>query len=211
MIIRFLFSLILATITCSGCNLIYKQNIQQGNAIEQDDLDELYIGMNQRQVLFVLGTPSVKDPFHDDRWDYVQTFSRRGNPMVQRTITLRFEDGLLTEIGGSDSAYHSGAGGVSGDMTEVASFVKKPGKSSRTSSAQDAQGSQDPQAAPLGAAEKDEAPGADLDIDTIQERTSEDTEYELERDSPDQPPEPYLDEDVDEELEDELTEREIDG
>jgi outer membrane protein assembly factor BamE len=211
MIIRFLFSLILATLTCSGCNLIYKQNIQQGNAIEQDDLDELYIGMNQRQVLFVLGTPSVKDPFHDDRWDYVQTFSRRGNPMVQRTITLRFEDGLLTEIGGSDSAYHSGAGGVSGDMTEVASFVKKPGKSSRTGSAQDAQGSQDPQAAPLGTAEKDEAPGADLDIDTIQERTSEDTEYEQGRDSPDQPPEPYLDEDVDEELEDELTEREIDG
>ncbi len=211
MIIRFLFLLILATLTCSGCNLIYKQNIQQGNAIEQDDLDELYIGMNQRQVLFVLGTPSVKDPFHDDRWDYVQTFSRRGNPMVQRTITLRFEDDLLTEIGGSDSAYHSGAGGVSGDMTEVASFVKKPGKSSRTSSAQDAQDSQGPQAAPLGAAEKDEAPGADLDIDTIQERTSEDTEYEQGRDSPDQPPEPYLDEDVDEELEDELTEREIDG
>ena len=220
MIIRFLFSLILATLTCSGCNLIYKQNIQQGNAIEQDDLDELYIGMNQRQVLFVLGTPSVKDPFHDDRWDYVQTFSRRGNPMVQRTITLRFEDGLLSDIGGRDDSFSSGAGGVSGDATEVASFVKKPGKSSRTSSAQapqdpqdpqDSQDPQDPQAAPLGVAEKDEVEGADLDIDTIQERTSKDTEYEQERDSPDQPPEPYLDEDVDEELEDELTEREIDG
>ena len=91
MIIRLLFSLLFVTLTGAGCGLIYKQNIQQGNAIEQDDLDELYIGMNQRQVLFVLGTPSVKDPFHDERWDYVQTFSRRGNPMVQRTITLRFE------------------------------------------------------------------------------------------------------------------------
>jgi outer membrane protein assembly factor BamE len=186
MIIRFLFSLILAALTCSGCNLIYKQNIQQGNAIEQDDLDELYIGMNQRQVLFVLGTPSVKDPFHQDRWDYVQTFSRRGNPMVQRTITLRFEDGLLSEIGGRDDSFSAGAGGVSGDVTEVASFVKKPGNSSTTSSTQDPQGSQDPQAAPLGTAEKDEVEGADLDIDTIQERTSEDTEYEMERDVPDQ-------------------------
>ena len=176
MIIRFLFSLVLATLACSGCNLIYKQNIQQGNAIEQDDLDELYIGMNQRQVLFVLGTPSVKDPFHEERWDYVQTFSRRGNPMVQRTITLRFEDGLLSEIGGSDSAYHSGAGGVSGDMTEVASFVKKPAKTTSSSSATD------PQAAPPGTAEEDQDEGADLDIDTIQERTSEDTEYEMERD-----------------------------
>jgi len=180
MIIRLIFSLVFATLACSGCNLIYKQNIQQGNAIEQDDLDELYIGMNQRQVLFVLGTPSVKDPFHDDRWDYVQTFSRRGNPMVQRTITLRFEDGLLSDIGGSDSAYHSGAGGVSGDMTEVASFVKKPGKTSSSSSATD------PQDAPPGTAEEDQEEGADLDIDTIQERTSEDTEYEMERDEPDQ-------------------------
>ena len=214
MITRFLFSLVLAILAGSGCNLIYKQNIQQGNAIEQDDLDELYIGMNQRQVLFVLGTPSVKDPFHDDRWDYVQTFSRRGNPMVQRTITLRFEDGLLSNIGGRDDSFSSGASGVSGDATEVASFVKQPGKSSRTSSdqdAQDPQDSQDPQAAPLGTAEKDEVQGADLDINTIQERTSEDTEYEQERDSPDQAPEPYLDEGVDEELEDELTEREIDG
>ncbi|MGB0799949.1 MAG: outer membrane protein assembly factor BamE domain-containing protein [Planktomarina sp.] len=34
----------------------------------------------------------MKDPFHQDRWDYVQTFSRRGNPMVKRTVTLMFDD-----------------------------------------------------------------------------------------------------------------------
>ena len=56
---RFLIIMLLIATFSTGCNLIYKQNIQQGNAIEQDDLDELYIGMNQRQVLFVLGTPSV--------------------------------------------------------------------------------------------------------------------------------------------------------
>ena len=32
--------------------ITYKQNIQQGNALEQEDLDELYIGMNKRQVSF---------------------------------------------------------------------------------------------------------------------------------------------------------------
>src|SRR5210317_2620743 len=98
MLIRLIFSLLLISLTGTGCNLIYKQNIQQGNALEQDELDELYIGMNQRQVLFVLGTPSIKDPFQPDRWDYVQTFSRRGGEMVQRTVTLRFEDGLLSDI-----------------------------------------------------------------------------------------------------------------
>jgi len=87
----------------SGCGLIYKQNVQQGNALEQKDLDELYLGMNKRQVLFVLGSPSIHDPFHQQRWDYVQTFSRRGGKMVQRTVTLRFDqDDLLVEMIGAD-------------------------------------------------------------------------------------------------------------
>lgn len=99
-----LLTLALAALTgLSACNLIYKQNVQQGNALEQEDLDELYVGMNRRQVLFVLGTPSVRDPFHQDRWDYVQTYSRRGGPLVQRTVTLKFENDALAEIIGADN------------------------------------------------------------------------------------------------------------
>ena len=105
MIIRILSITLAALIGLTGCNLIYKQNIQQGNALEQEDLDELYIGMNRRQVLFVLGTPSVRDPFHQDRWDYVQTYSRRGNPPVQRTVTLHFENDALSEIIGADNPF----------------------------------------------------------------------------------------------------------
>ena len=82
----------------SGCGLIYKQNIQQGNALEDEDLEQLYLGMNQRQVLFVLGSPSIHDPFQPDRWDYVQTFSRRGGEPVQRTVTLIFENDQLKQI-----------------------------------------------------------------------------------------------------------------
>ena len=133
MIIRLLFLIILVCLTGTGCNLIYKQNIQQGNALEQDDLDELYIGMNQRQVLFVLGTPSVKDPFHQNRWDYVQTFSRRGNPMITRTVTLIFEDGLLTDILGENDPFGANSQRVDGDPDEVASFVKKPDSAQDTS------------------------------------------------------------------------------
>ena len=115
MIIRLIFCTVFALLTASSCGLIYKQNIQQGNAIEQDDLDELYEGMNKRQVLFVLGTPSIMDPFHQDRWDYVQTFSRRGSDMVQRTVTLHFEDDLLTEIIGLDDLFSATVDNTSGD------------------------------------------------------------------------------------------------
>ena len=188
MITRLIFSLALATLTVSGCGLIYKQNIQQGNAIEQDDLDELYIGMNQRQVLFVLGTPSVKDPFHPDRWDYVQTFSRRGSPMVQRTITLRFEDDLLSEIDGHTDPFGAIAGNVTGDASEVASFVKSPDKSSGDGDGEGDSDSDSPQDAAIDSAEEDVLEGVDPDIKAIEERTSEDRDYQRDMDVLDQTP-----------------------
>lgn len=168
------FCLALVTLLVSGCGLIYKQNIQQGNALEQDDLDELYIGMNQRQVLFVLGTPSVQDPFQQDRWDYVQTFSRRGNEMVQRTVTLRFEDGMLEEIIGQDDPF--GADSSEGS-DEVASFVKEP----------DADSGESPQDILMETAEE-EVLESDPDIDTVDERTSEDRDYQREQEMLDQTP-----------------------
>lgn len=118
---RLLSIALVAMLGLSGCNLIYKQNVQQGNALEQEDLDELYIGMNRRQVLFVLGTPSVRDPFHQDRWDYVQTYSRRGGPLVQRTVTLRFENDALSEIIGAENPFDTPleeTAGLDGDDPE---------------------------------------------------------------------------------------------
>jgi outer membrane protein assembly factor BamE len=182
MITRLIFSLTLATLTASGCGLIYTQNIQQGNAIEQDDLDELYVGMNQRQVLFVLGTPSVKDPFHPERWDYVQTFSRRGSPMVQRTITLRFEDDLLSEIDGHTDPFGAIAKNVTGDANEVASFVKSPDENSG------ADEGDSPQDAAIDSAEEEVLEGVDPDIEALEERTSEDREYQKDMDVLDQTP-----------------------
>jgi outer membrane protein assembly factor BamE len=174
MITRFLFCLIFITASATGCGFIYKQNVQQGNAIEQDDLDELYVGMNQRQVLFVLGTPSIRDPFHPDRWDYVQTFSRRGNDPVQRTVTLRFEDGLLEEILGQNDPFAPSSSRISGDPDEVASFVKKPTQES-------------PQDASIESAEEDLL-NTDPDIEAIEERTSEDRDYQRDMDVLDQTP-----------------------
>jgi len=84
----------------SGCNLIYKQNIQQGNALEQEDLDQLELGMTKNQVSFLMGTPAIHDPFHHDRWDFVSTFSRRGGEPVRRLVTLEFENDRLTAMAG---------------------------------------------------------------------------------------------------------------
>lgn len=163
----------------SGCGLIYKQNIQQGNAIEQEDLDELYIGMNQRQVLFVLGTPSISDPFQQDRWDYVQTFSRRGGDIVQRTVTLRFEEGVLGEIIGQDDPF--GAGGDDDESDDLAAFVK-PGSAGDSDSS-----GESPQDIALESAEE-EILNPEPDIDALEDRSAEDREYRREQEILDQTP-----------------------
>jgi outer membrane protein assembly factor BamE len=170
--------LLLSLLASAGCGLIYKQNIQQGNALEQDELDELYIGMNKRQVLFVLGTPSIQDPFQPDRWDYVQTFSRRGGEMVKRTVTLtvtlRFEDDLLAEIVGQENPFATASDQTTGTPGQVATFVKQ-------------EPAEDPQDASIEEAQE-EILGSDTDIDTVRERDAEDREYQRERDILDQTP-----------------------
>ncbi len=203
MIFRLLICIVVATLVCSGCGLIYKQNIQQGNAIQQDDLDELYEGMNKRQVLFVLGTPSVRDPFNQDRWDYVQTFSRRGSDMVMRTVTVKFENDLLTDIIGKDDPFGATVDETAGDSGEVATFTKKTASDSqaepqtnsddvatftkKTASGSQAGSQADPQAETIRSA-AEEALSTDPDIEAIRERTSEDREYIEDQELLDQTP-----------------------
>jgi len=98
---RYLFIALLAVLTLNtGCKLIYKQNVQQGNAHEQDDLDQVELGMSKKQVAYLLGTPAINDPFHKDRWDYISMLSRRGGDPVRRLVTLTFEDDLLIRTDG---------------------------------------------------------------------------------------------------------------
>ena len=84
----------------TGCKLIYKQNVQQGNAHEQEDLDQLELGMTKKQVAYLLGTPAIHDPFHQNRWDYISMLSRRGGEPVRRLVTLTFENDVLIETEG---------------------------------------------------------------------------------------------------------------
>lgn len=100
---KLLISLFCCFIANTGCNLIYKQNVQQGNAIEQDNLDQLKTGMTMTQVAYLLGTPALRDPFHQDRWDYVYTFAYRGKKQTSRTVTLYFENAILKEMTGVEA------------------------------------------------------------------------------------------------------------
>lgn len=85
----------------SGCGLIYKQDIQQGNVLDQEQVDMLQPGMTRRQISLILGTPAVSDPFHRQRWDYVSAYKEGGGDVeMRRQLTLIFEGNELARIEG---------------------------------------------------------------------------------------------------------------
>lgn len=94
--------MLLSIVTLSACGIVYKADIQQGNVLDADDIERVELGMSKRQVLLLLGSPSIADPFHQDRWDYVATYAPRGNSRNQtlRQLRLSFERDELTEITG---------------------------------------------------------------------------------------------------------------
>ena len=87
---------LLVGISASGCGVLYRQPIYQGNLLDKAAVDQLQQGMDKRQVMTLLGTPSVRDPFHHDRWDYVASrrTGRTGKPVV-KNMTLYFESATL--------------------------------------------------------------------------------------------------------------------
>ena len=88
---KLLFVLVLATLT-AGCGVLYRQPIYQGNLLDKSAVDQLQEGMDKRQVMTLLGSPSVADPFHHNRWDYVasQRTGRVGKTEV-KNLTVYFE------------------------------------------------------------------------------------------------------------------------
>ena len=77
---------------------IYRIDIQQGNTVDRGMLDRLAIGMDRHKVRFILGTPLLTDPFHQDRWDYVYSFRTGSEPAVRQRVSLYFADDRLARI-----------------------------------------------------------------------------------------------------------------
>jgi outer membrane protein assembly factor BamE len=81
----------------AGCGIVYRQPIYQGNLLESTAVEQLQAGMSKQQVLGLIGTPSIQDPFHHDRWDYTSTqrTDRVGRTRI-KNLTLWFENDALT-------------------------------------------------------------------------------------------------------------------
>ena len=93
---RKLLLVLIVALSTAGCGILYKQPIYQGNLLEKTNVDQLQAGMSKQQVLVLLGTPSIEDPFHHERWDYTasQRVGRLGRTEF-KNLTLYFDGDTL--------------------------------------------------------------------------------------------------------------------
>ena len=67
----------------------YRPDVQQGNVVTREMVEQLREGMSREQVRFLLGTPMLSSPFHAERWDYVYFLKRgKGSETQSRRLTV---------------------------------------------------------------------------------------------------------------------------
>jgi outer membrane protein assembly factor BamE len=95
-------TVLLSFLFISACSIpkVYKLTVQQGNIVTQEMVDELKVGMTKRQVAYVMGTPLIRSPYQQERWDYLYTLERRDKVVKQYQVTVFFKDELYTRIEG---------------------------------------------------------------------------------------------------------------
>lgn len=79
----------------------YRPDVQQGNTFEDKQVSQLKVGMSRQQVVFIMGTALLKDPFHKNRWDYLYTYKKGRGKAERRLLTLYFKRGRLSKIDAS--------------------------------------------------------------------------------------------------------------
>ena len=94
------FFILLLLFTLSSACTVHRIDVQQGNVITKDMVDQLKAGMTKRQVMFVMGSPLIEDPFHKGRWDYVFTLQpgEKRKIMEYKRVTLHFQDNKVSKI-----------------------------------------------------------------------------------------------------------------
>jgi outer membrane protein assembly factor BamE len=96
---RLLITIVLMATLPLAAGCVYQAALSQGNLLKQADLDQVKVGMTRNQVRFLLGTPMIDDPFHEERWDYVYYLKvGREKATFKRWVSIYFDGDTVREI-----------------------------------------------------------------------------------------------------------------
>lgn len=112
-----------ASVSLLACSprfhLVHKIDVQQGNVVTQEMVDQLRPGMSRAQVQFVMGSPLVVDTFHQERWDYIYRYKPGYGKVQQDHVSLYFEADVLARISGNIPPTEGGNSGPESRQTTV--------------------------------------------------------------------------------------------
>ena len=85
------------TITLTtGC--VYRSGVIQGGQIDERAIKRVEVGMDRDQVRRLLGTPTVRDAYHPDRWDYLYYTLNMRNSKAAERVSVYFDKGFVTKV-----------------------------------------------------------------------------------------------------------------
>lgn len=98
--------LLAAALLLSGCStlefpFVYRIDVEQGNIVTQEMVDQLRPGMSRSQVEYVMGSALLKDTFNEERWDYHYGIRKgESGERTQRRLSVFFQDDRLVRLEG---------------------------------------------------------------------------------------------------------------
>ena len=77
----------------SNCSSLapFKVAVLQGNIIEDEDVEQLVKGLSKDQVKYILGTPLLNSPVHQNRWDYFYSVKVGETIIGEKKLSLSFD------------------------------------------------------------------------------------------------------------------------
>mgnify|MGYP003201533952 CR=1 FL=1 len=104
---RLIFCALLPITLLSGCSSVsdhipgwlkpYTPDVHQGNVVTSEMVDALHEGMTKNQVIFLLGTPALRNLFHKEQWNYVYYLKPRFGQTSIRKLEITFDEELEKE------------------------------------------------------------------------------------------------------------------
>lgn len=95
----FLSALLVSFSLLSAC--VYKPTIQQGNILEQSEVNKIKPGMTKDQISFVLGNPALNTNLNDDTWYYLYYMVPSKGERREDRLILHFDGEVLQSMEGT--------------------------------------------------------------------------------------------------------------
>lgn len=103
------------SLSLSACSIfgVYKIDLPQGTPITQTQAQQIQPGMNKNQVLYLIGSPALRDTLAPNRWDYIYDYTpgtygeREGKKVIsnasQHLIIYFDESDTVVKVEGIES------------------------------------------------------------------------------------------------------------